>query len=404
MISHEYSAFHLRSIREGTGWQRCIGCLKLKISFRKRANNYRALLRKLTCKDKASCGPSPPCIHTCTMWQRVSFHDNFLPHCTITSCPFTCLSLSLFLSVFLVHRSFCNTKHERDRKQEREREKVREREKETKWERERKREGGGNKNGIPPSSSSSSSSSASASSARHLLSRQQSLLLAPIFHRKVSVVIDEKWTMYIHIHIYIFIYAYIHIYNVIDEKWTRAFTRNGRMIFATSTLTQLKEEERKREKENPKERKGGGGERQRASRWEWHGDTATKTERNCFYYIIVQPDDFGLKHRRETKKGKNLCVHTYICKTNICTYIYMYIYICIRTYVCPSARRCIHFVVYVISRHCLGSVWVLLHFMNTILAIVNRPRFPLRANQGVLNPTAALSLLKESGISASVAP
>jgi len=68
------------------------------------------------------------------------------------------------------------------------------------------------------------------------------VLLAPVFHRKGSA--------------------------VIDEKWTRAFTRNGRMIFATSILAQLKEEEREREKENPKVRKGGGGERQRASRRE----------------------------------------------------------------------------------------------------------------------------------------
>jgi len=38
----------------GTEWQRPIGCLKLQVIFRKRATMYRALLRKLTCKDKAS--------------------------------------------------------------------------------------------------------------------------------------------------------------------------------------------------------------------------------------------------------------------------------------------------------------------------------------------------------------
>jgi len=43
-----------------TGWRRCIGCLKLQVSFRKRATNYRALLRKLACKDKASYTYSPP--------------------------------------------------------------------------------------------------------------------------------------------------------------------------------------------------------------------------------------------------------------------------------------------------------------------------------------------------------
>jgi len=34
-----------------TGWQRPIGCLKLQVSFRQRATNYRAQLRKMTYKD-----------------------------------------------------------------------------------------------------------------------------------------------------------------------------------------------------------------------------------------------------------------------------------------------------------------------------------------------------------------
>jgi len=37
-----------------TGWRRPIGCLMLQVIFRKRATNYRALLRKTTWKDKAS--------------------------------------------------------------------------------------------------------------------------------------------------------------------------------------------------------------------------------------------------------------------------------------------------------------------------------------------------------------
>jgi len=40
---------------------RPIGCLKLKIIVRKRATNYRALLRKMTYKDKAFRGSSPHC-------------------------------------------------------------------------------------------------------------------------------------------------------------------------------------------------------------------------------------------------------------------------------------------------------------------------------------------------------
>jgi len=31
-----------------TGWRRPVGCLKLQVIFRKRATNYRALLRKMT--------------------------------------------------------------------------------------------------------------------------------------------------------------------------------------------------------------------------------------------------------------------------------------------------------------------------------------------------------------------
>jgi len=45
-----------------TGWQRLTGCLKLQVIFRKRATNWRALLRKMTYKDKASYGSSPPCM------------------------------------------------------------------------------------------------------------------------------------------------------------------------------------------------------------------------------------------------------------------------------------------------------------------------------------------------------
>jgi len=44
-----------------TGWRRCIGCLKLQVIFRRRPTHYRALLREMTNKDKASYGSSPPC-------------------------------------------------------------------------------------------------------------------------------------------------------------------------------------------------------------------------------------------------------------------------------------------------------------------------------------------------------
>ena len=39
-----------------TVWRRYIVCLKLQVSFRKRATNYRALLWEMTYRDKASYG------------------------------------------------------------------------------------------------------------------------------------------------------------------------------------------------------------------------------------------------------------------------------------------------------------------------------------------------------------
>ena len=42
-----------------TGWRRPLGCLKLQVIFRKRATDNRALLRKMTYKDKASYDSTP---------------------------------------------------------------------------------------------------------------------------------------------------------------------------------------------------------------------------------------------------------------------------------------------------------------------------------------------------------
>jgi len=53
----QYICGHTRA----TGWRRPIGCLKLQVIFRKRATNYRALLRKATYKDKTSYDSRPPC-------------------------------------------------------------------------------------------------------------------------------------------------------------------------------------------------------------------------------------------------------------------------------------------------------------------------------------------------------
>ena len=44
-----------------TGWRRLIGCLQLQVIFRKRANNYMALLRRMTYEHKARYVTTPPC-------------------------------------------------------------------------------------------------------------------------------------------------------------------------------------------------------------------------------------------------------------------------------------------------------------------------------------------------------
>jgi len=43
-----------------TGWRKPIGCLKLQVIFLKRATTCRALLQKMTCKDKVFDGSSAP--------------------------------------------------------------------------------------------------------------------------------------------------------------------------------------------------------------------------------------------------------------------------------------------------------------------------------------------------------
>jgi len=55
-----------------TGWRRCIGCLKLQVSFRKRATSYRALLREMTYNDGHPMGLCHPvhdnvcvCVRAC---------------------------------------------------------------------------------------------------------------------------------------------------------------------------------------------------------------------------------------------------------------------------------------------------------------------------------------------------
>jgi len=65
-----------------TGWRRLIGCLKLQVIFRKSASNYRALLRKMTYEDKASCDSTPLCIYL--TWLLYMWRDSYICDMTRT--------------------------------------------------------------------------------------------------------------------------------------------------------------------------------------------------------------------------------------------------------------------------------------------------------------------------------
>ena len=56
------------------GWRRHIWCPKLQVISRKRATNYRAHLRKMTYKDKASYGSPPHCTNQCSKQTHTQTH------------------------------------------------------------------------------------------------------------------------------------------------------------------------------------------------------------------------------------------------------------------------------------------------------------------------------------------
>jgi len=60
-LLHSFALCLYVRVWQPTGWRRFIGCVKLQVVFYKRAINYRALLRKMTYKDKPSYASSPPC-------------------------------------------------------------------------------------------------------------------------------------------------------------------------------------------------------------------------------------------------------------------------------------------------------------------------------------------------------
>jgi len=63
----------------------CKKMIKLQVIFGNRTTNYRALLRKMTCKSKASYGSSPPCMYRIEFvkgWSNRKCKETELTFCT----------------------------------------------------------------------------------------------------------------------------------------------------------------------------------------------------------------------------------------------------------------------------------------------------------------------------------
>jgi len=81
-----------------TGWRRLIGSPKLQIIFHKRATKYRALLRKMTCKDKGSYESSPPCI---LLWSELILIKGPMFLTNKKMLPFK--NISFFWGIYILH-------------------------------------------------------------------------------------------------------------------------------------------------------------------------------------------------------------------------------------------------------------------------------------------------------------
>jgi len=97
-----------------TGWQRPTGCLNLQVIFGKRATNYRALLRKMTYKDKASYASSPPCIiYMCFVTYSYVSHALPPPQCwtreTLTTWRYLYVWIMTWHYFYVWHRLMCVT-------------------------------------------------------------------------------------------------------------------------------------------------------------------------------------------------------------------------------------------------------------------------------------------------------
>jgi len=99
------AAMNSKNTRRITGWRRHIRCLKLQVIFRKRATNYRALLWKMTCEDKASYASLPPWSSKRVVW--IFFYK----------CSCSCIhtyhrvagSIFLLVADMCITATYCNT-------------------------------------------------------------------------------------------------------------------------------------------------------------------------------------------------------------------------------------------------------------------------------------------------------
>jgi len=76
--SNSYSQYVHSVPRMYTGWQRPLECLTLQVIFRKRATNYKALVRTMTYEDKPSYGSLPPCISHTWCLTYITWHLQIL--------------------------------------------------------------------------------------------------------------------------------------------------------------------------------------------------------------------------------------------------------------------------------------------------------------------------------------
>jgi len=92
---HEFATFDKAMAYEmhwWIGWRRHIRCLESQVIFDNRATNYRALLREMTCEDKACYGSWPPCTRCAYCLHLVGYMKESC-HISTCQCVAACCSV-----------------------------------------------------------------------------------------------------------------------------------------------------------------------------------------------------------------------------------------------------------------------------------------------------------------------